>query len=486
LCQLVCSRMLCVRCEREGRHPWCLDCPLEEGETFEGFLNDLPDLPWATHPPSWLMDDYAALSTVDLPVLDIGGGDLSTVKAPGLHLLANVATEISAERTTGTSFEPMDLVGGVHSDDNLSNEEGNQVDLEMGECERNSPAAKKDDEAGLNVPVQVGEVSDSQEKTVTKMIRSARDLVSALTAYAGPQDSQNGVASAEPRVKRPASSSEGRCRDCTVDGPCTREICSMVPETVVDEPPESPDQESEQECWSETSETYQPIVSPVTPVDGLFGVTPGAGPSKEKDYELGPSKVQKYWSEKMRRKGPKGPTRRVAMVRPRAKWIRPVAIQDLLDPRRFRVTTQNPILQSRAIISRTIGIDGSVQERAVHDIFVMSRSMATQTLPSSLDLCEACARRREAMATLNGDGHEWMVRRVTEPAVRPQTRDVQTGMEDDVYDIDSDTGNEVSSEEEEDMGCDSGESGEIVDDSDDSECSEDSSAGTPVQDENVD
>ena len=191
----------------------------------------------------------------------------------------------------------------------------------------------------------------------------------------------------------------------------------------------------------------------------------------------------------MRRKGPKGQTR-VAMVRPRAKWIRPVAIQELLDPRRFRVTTQNPILQTRAIISRTIGVDGSVQERAVHDQFVMSRSMATQTLPSSLDLCEACARRREAMATLNGDGHEWMVRRVTEPAVRPQTRDVQTGMEDDVFEIDSDTDSEVSSEEEEAMGCDSDASGEVDDedesDSDESECSEDSSAGTPVQDENVD
>jgi hypothetical protein len=105
--------MLCVRCEREGRHPWCLDFPLEEGETFLDFLNGLPDVLWAMDPPSWLMDDYAALSTIDLPVLNIGGGELSTVKAPGLQLLADVATEISAERTTVASFEPMDLVRGV-------------------------------------------------------------------------------------------------------------------------------------------------------------------------------------------------------------------------------------------------------------------------------------------------------------------------------------------------------------------------------------
>jgi hypothetical protein len=467
-----------------------LDCPLAEGETFLEFLNGMPDVPWAMDPPSWLMDDYAALSTITLPVLNIDGGEMSIVKAPGLKLLAEVATEISAEGAKTVSLEPMDLVRGVGSGENMSSEEVNNVEPEMKECEKSRSLTEECDGTELNDSVQVGGEGGGQEKAVTKMMRSARDLVTALTAYAGPQNSMDEVASVIPRVREPASSSEGRCRDCTADGPCTREICSMMPETVVDEPPESPDRESDRECWSETSETYQPIVSPVTPVEGPFEVTPGASSSREKDYELGPSKAQKYWSSKMKRKGPKGPMRRVAMVRPRAKWIRPVAIQDLLDPRRFRVTAQNPILQTRAIISRTIGVDGSVQERAVHDIFVMSRSMATQTLPSSRDLCESCARRREAMATLNGDGHEWMVRRVTEPAVRPQTRDVQTGMEDDVFEIDSDEESGMSSEEKEAMDCGSDENGEVVDesesDSEESECSEDSSAGTPVQDENVD
>jgi hypothetical protein len=326
------------------------------------------------------------------------------------------------------------------------------------------------------------------------------------------------------------SSSEGRCRDCTADGPCMRDVCSMIPETVVSEPPLSPDFESDRECWSESSETYQPIVSPISPAESPFSVTPGAGSSKDDDYELGPSRAQKYWSSKVQKSGRKGPNKRVAMVRPRARWIRPVAIQELMDPRRFRVTTQNPILRTRAIIARTINVDGSVHERAIHDQFVMSRSTATQTMPSiDNDRCEACARRRADMENNNGVGRELIVRSMSAQAVRPQMQDMQTGMDEDEFDTDSDGDADEQGipSEDESMNCDndSGEasgassfdesengedsymdSGEWCDSSSDeseggeggrverseanessseeSECSEDSSAGTPVQDEN--
>jgi hypothetical protein len=97
---------------------------------------------------------------------------------------------------------------------------------------------------------------------------------------------------------------------------------------------------------------------------------------------MGPSKVQKYWSNKVQNNRHGRHVKRIATVRPRIAWAPPRAIQGLLDPRRFRVTTQNPILQIRAIVDRIIETDGSVRERAVHDQFVMSRTTATQTAVS--------------------------------------------------------------------------------------------------------
>jgi hypothetical protein len=405
----------------------------------------------------------------------------------------------------------MDLVNGV-------------VVMDREEFDRNRSPGEVTGQIGPNSPVQEKENSNEQDETLNSLMQSARDLAQALSAYAGPVKGQE-VASVRPRVRSQNNSSEGRCRECTVDGPCTREVCSMIPETVMNEPPQSPDIESDRECWSESSETYQPIVSPISPAGPPFSVTPGAGSSKESDYELGPSHAQKYWSAKIQKNGQKGPNKRVAMVRPRARWIRPVAIQELMDPRRFRVTTQNPILRTRAIIARTINVDGSVHERAIHDLFVMSRSTATQTMTYRDNVrCEECARRRADLENNNGVGCELTVRRVAAEAVRPPMQDMQTGMEDDEFDTDSDRDNDeerVASEAEdmnrdsnleEDSGessidgsenedgshmdsgewCDSSseESGheersEVNDSSsEESECSEDSSAGTPVQDEN--
>ena len=49
--------------------------------------------------------------------------------------------------------------------------------------------------------------------------------------------------------------------------------------------------------------------------------------------------------------------------------------------RRFRITTQAPVIQTRSIISRVVLRDGSLIEEALHDRFVLARTVATQTRP---------------------------------------------------------------------------------------------------------
>jgi hypothetical protein len=482
--------MRCDQCEQEGRHhPWCLNKPEGETDSLVDFLDEQVDVPWALDPPWWLLAECAAIPNGELPELQMRSDEIDGGGAQGLQLLATVAAGIHVELPEDVMFEPMDLVNGTELRCEEDNSELSAIELDKDTFERSRSPGELLGRIGPNSPVENENSEESQPDVLENLMQSARKLAQDLSAYVGPIeqiencDGQK-VALVKPQMKRVASSSEGRCMDCTAYGPCMRDICTVAPDVVVEEPPQSPEPDSDRECWSDSSDTYQPMVSPVSPAESPFGVAPGAGTSGMMDRELGPSKAQQYWSKKVRQEGGIGKAKRVAMIRPRMRWIRPVAIQALQDPRRFRVTTQAPILQTRAIITRTIGTDGSVFERALHDQFVMAHSVATQTLtPEQDEVISAITNRSMATQTLpqveaveDAEGS----RSVATQTNGPLMRDAQTSMEDDVWEIFSDQ--EVSSEDEcssqEDMSCDSSSDDEI-------DMNENiSSVGTPVQDEN--
>jgi hypothetical protein len=461
-----------------------------DGESFADMMGGAMDVPWVLDPPDWLLDEWTLPSSMELPELVVESGELSHNDAPGLHLLASVATGILIDLPTEENvvFDPMDMINTKDlksegdAEDSVvilkcdeNNNELSEFELDRDQYERCRSPGEDKGRIGPNSPMDFDNVDNDRNLNLENLMKDAGDLAQALTAYSGPLahvEGYNGqkVASVQPRVNGEVTSSEGRCVDCTANGPCLRDICTVLPNTVIDEAPQSPDYESDRDDWSDSSDgqAYCPVVSPISSE---------ASTSQKKDYELSPSRAQKYWSEKMRKSAMKGQVKRVASVRPRTRWIRPFAIQALQDPRRFRVTTQSPILSTRAIISRVIGLDGLVTERALHDQFVMSRSVATQTaMPGNETIDVETMNRSMATQTVSAMNNV-AIPENTSRSIATQTgslnvRDAQTSTEEDVWEVSS----EGTSGEEE-MSCDSDE------DSDEDTGSEISSDGTPVQDE---
>jgi hypothetical protein len=168
--------------------------------------------------------------------------------------------------------------------------------------------------------------------------------------------------------------------------------------------PSSPDPENGEEHWSISSDSeaevgpYQPIVSPVTP-----DVNEATG--SEMNKAMGTSKAQNFWANSCgpMRGGRSRAARRIAYIQPmqtrngRTVTARPRAAE-------FRLAIQTPVLQTRSIISRVSMRDGSIVEEALHDRFVMARTVATQTAP---------VRGRDmATATDQGEGEACEVRGV--------------------------------------------------------------------------
>ena len=124
---IVCSRMLCKRCTLDGRpHPWCLDCVMGGEESFADLLTGQLEVPWILDPPEWLIAEWTT-PDAELPALTVEGGELGDSEAPGLQMLATVASERWVPLPEISLFDPMDLVNGVK----LENEtiENDSVDL---------------------------------------------------------------------------------------------------------------------------------------------------------------------------------------------------------------------------------------------------------------------------------------------------------------------------------------------------------------------
>jgi hypothetical protein len=330
--------MLCPDCEREGRHhPWCLNCPLGDGSSLATSENDHLDLPWLMDPPEWVMGECLNSAMTELPVIEMNADDLDTDQSPNLRLLATVAAGTRVEIPTAQAFEPMDLVNGISLECKEENSELSTLSIDRDVFERSRSPNELVGLVGPNSPVEG--VNVEEDNALETLMKSARDLASALTAYDGPLERVENYGSYElapPHPKENGSSSLGRCQDCSAKGPCTRDVCSIAPEVMLTDPPQSPDYESDKECWSDSSDTYRPVVSPISPAGNG---SERMDENKSSDYELGPSKAQKYWSSKMLRHGGRTHVKRIATIKPRATWIRPRLVQGLLDPRRFRVTT---------------------------------------------------------------------------------------------------------------------------------------------------
>jgi hypothetical protein len=488
--------MPCSECNREGRHhPWCLNCPMGDGGSFADYMSEQVDTPWALEPPEWLMTECMA-PTLDLPVLTIDPNDLNNARSPNLLLLADAAAAVEVDLSMTPMFEPMDLVNGEDLECKEESDELSTMAVDREMFERSRSPNELIGHVGPNSPVEM----NTPNNTLENLMRSAQELTSALAAYNGPigeQYSGKTVISIRPQVMNNDNRSESRCTDCSKDGPCPRAICSIAPEIVITEPPQSPDYESDRECWSDSSDIYQPVVSPVSPASDRRSKV------KNNDYEMGPSKAQKYWSGKVQRKRSSTQVKRVATIRPRAFWRRPAVIQGLLDPRRFRVTTQSPILQTRAIVERTIAVDGSVMERAVHDQFVMSRSMATQTGENNNGF-EDCNCGQEVSTQTQVSSHREMATQTMDPhedasdqcgqSVSTQTEmsyvlSLQNDTSEEEWQIISDC--DENSEEDMEEGsesseheCDESELSEDDSEDDSEESDGDETEGTPVQDEN--
>ena len=496
--------MLCPDCEREGRHhPWCLNCTMGDGSSFADLLTDPVDMPWAMDPPDWVMGECLDSSMTELPELDITDGEMCDNEAANLQLLSNVATIVAVPAVP--LFEPMDLINGVHLECSEDNDELSTLAVDKDVFERSRSPNELVGPVGPNSPTEG--IDADVDRNLENLMKSARELASALSAYNGPLSRvenyvQQNVAS--PHPKENGTSSMGRCQDCSANGPCTRDICSIAPEVMLTEPPQSPDYESEKECWSDSSDTYRPIVSPISPA---VNESEKSEVAKSSDYELGPSRAQKFWSSKMQRHGGRSQVKRIATIRPRTAWVRPRPIQGLLDPRRFRVTAQHPVLQTRAIVDRTIGADGSVYERTVNDQFVMSRTQATQT---NMNCDEMVPEGSRDMATQTMDMHEVgcscrqrnngrMSRSMGTQTAMSYVQCLQTDSTDEEWEVISDeegvneTEMEVKVEEENSEGAeDAGDASSDDNESSDSQSSSESesegdtcsSEGTPVQDEN--
>jgi hypothetical protein len=465
-------------------------------ELLEGQL----EVPWILDPPAWLMDEWTVSAGNELPVLTVESSELDHSEAPGLQLLAEVAEGVRIElpENADIMFEPMDLINGVQLNCEESSHDLTDIELDRDQFERCRSPDELMGRIGPNSPEGTERESGNEQcEAIESLMNSARDLAQALTDYAGPLGTMENckkVATVQP-IMQTAASSEGRCYDCSANNPCVRDICTVAPETVVNETPQSPDYESDRDDWSDSSEQYyRPEVSPVSSAEGPFGVDPGAGTSSQSDYELGPSQAQKYWSQKVRRNKEGKQAKRVATIRPRVKWIRPVAIQDLQDPRRFRVTSQYPILRTRAIVSRLINIDGSILERALHDQFVMSRSAATQTPAGGVSMENQDGSSQTVTTQTCGHDIDAMSQAGERRDMATQTGainvcDAQTDTNEDVWEIPSDEeansgeGSVLCKDTSDESDCESM-SSEHDSSSEESMESESSSAGTPVQDEN--
>ena len=301
--------MPCEKCKQEGRrHPWCIDCPMGDGGSFQDLSEGQVDVPWALDPPAWLMEDWAT-PVIELPDLDIRDGELENAVAPGLHVLASVATAIESEASS-VHFEPMDLINGVKLECDEDARDLTTVELDRDQFERCRSPNEELGRIGPNSPVKEETTEEvCRDEALNDLMRAANELARALSV----------CRDLRPLDVKVASSSEGRCIDCTRNGPCMRSVCTVAPDIETTEPPQSPDPDSEHEWQSESSdnEGYRPVVSPVSPAERPFELAPGAGCSQKSDYELGPSQAQKFWSKKMQRSSKSTGARRVATIVPR-------------------------------------------------------------------------------------------------------------------------------------------------------------------------
>jgi hypothetical protein len=164
-------------------------------------------------------------------------------------------------------------------------------------------------------------------------------------------------------------------------------------EVIVIESPSSPSSVSEEdgrEWWTDGSDSegeapvYGPMCSPITPDWATCEENVATGdvkglamePSESSGRELEASAVQKHWNQSGLR--PAQPFGMVAVIRPELPTPDVPLDMRPLD-REFRITTQAPIIQTRSVISRIVMRDGSLVEEALHDRFVMARTVATQT-----------------------------------------------------------------------------------------------------------
>jgi hypothetical protein len=160
-----------------------------------------------------------------------------------------------------------------------------------------------------------------------------------------------------------ASSSQGRCNECN-----GQESCQMhKPDS-----PTSPEQDEypNREWGSDTSESrdepYQPVVSAIS-----------SEVAEEEKVQSGIKDVvsaqQGYWKDRTR-------ARRIAVVRPRSRdnlaWL---ARRRTYMPREFRMSTNAPVIHTQEVIARVTQLDGTVVEEALHNRFVLARTVATQT-----------------------------------------------------------------------------------------------------------
>jgi hypothetical protein len=96
------------------------------------------------------------------------------------------------------------------------------------------------------------------------------------------------------------------------------------------------------------------------------------------DRIMAPSKVQRYWTRSQARKQGKGI--RVAKVRPsQYQNGRYVTVRRQYRQRQFRIETMAPVIQTNVILSRVTAADGSMAERTHEHRILMARTSATQT-----------------------------------------------------------------------------------------------------------
>jgi hypothetical protein len=342
--------------ENGWHQPWCLQ----------------PDTPEVEWPPALQLQEIGTEwqpmvnpnlhMDIPLPQLEIGEVNVDVETIP--------VTEVDSEATA--SSISWDMVGDIARNVGGSDVERQQEERVL--LEQCIPV--EGCRVGPSTPINPVNGKDSD---LQKLWVSASQLAEALSKYVEEgkkvKETLEPVKEKKPQNNKRASSSEGTCHECCHKGTC---------ETKSKESPSSPEPESDPEInWDSDESEVMPAIGPYQPEVSSISSDMAGGTSGSMAVHGLRSGLPGYW------KKPTG-AKSIAHIRPQTRMMTQERRRALLNRRRmvfppgFRMVSHSPIIRTHDVLSRVILVDGTIVEESMNTTFVMARTVSTQTPPADM------------------------------------------------------------------------------------------------------